>query len=226
MSASATPPFPPTRDRLHVLFLTLVLPRVERHGRVHFRFLPSAERREEAIAEMIGLTWKWFARLARRGKDATRFASALATFSARAVHSGRRVCGQERAGDVLSAVAQRRRGFAVEPLPSSTATPHEHRYATPYGQRRQDAFEERLRDNTVTPVFDQVQFRVDFGTWLRTLRGRERRLIRAMARGERTKDLSRRFAVSPARISQLRREFQRGWSKFCGDSPSGDQAGV
>jgi hypothetical protein len=47
-----------------------------------------------------------------------------------------------------------------------------------------------------------------------------------MARGERTKDLSRRFEVSPARISQLRREFQRGWSKFCGDSPSGDQAGV
>jgi hypothetical protein len=34
------------------------------------------------------------------------------------------------------------------------------------------------------------------------------------------------FEVSPSRISQLRREFQRGWSKFCGDSPASDRAGV
>jgi hypothetical protein len=225
MSASTPPSSLPPGDQLHVLFLTRVLPRVERHGRIHFRHLKCAARREEAIAEMIGLAWKWFVQLAQRGKDATQFVSALAVFAARSVHSGRRVCGQEAAQDVLSPVAQWRRGFTVERLPSPTATAHGDRYATPQGQQHLDAFEERLRDNAITPVPDQVQFRIDFPNWLQTLTGRERRLIREMARGERTKDLSRHFEVSPARISQLRREFQEGWRRFCGDLPARDQAG-
>ncbi len=220
MSASAPPPPPWHGDNLQSLFVTLVLPRVERHGRVYFRHLRSAERRQDAIAEMIGLTWKWFVRLARRNKDATRFVSALATFAARAVHSGRRVCGQERAKDVLSPVAQQRHGFLVERLPPSTAIPLASLYSAPQGQQHRDLFEERLRDNTITPVPDQVQFRIDFPNWLRSLTARERRLIRAMAQGERTKDLSRRFDVSPARISQLRREFRQDWSRFCGDAPA------
>jgi hypothetical protein len=64
---------------------------------------------------------------------------------------------------------------------------------------------------------DQVVFRVDFPAWLQTLTGRERRPIRALARGERTKDLSQAFAVSPGRISQLRREFRDGWRRFHGE---------
>jgi hypothetical protein len=199
-------------------FETLVLPRVEQHGRIHFRCYRCAHRRDEAIAEMVALCWQWFVRLARRGTDATRFLSALVTFAARAVHSGRRLCGQEPAKDVYSRLAQRRHGFTVERLPSSTATPHSTLYAALQGQHLLDLFEERLRDNTITPVPDQVQFRIDFPSWLQSLTGRERRLIRAMAQGERTKDLSRHFEVSPARISQLRREFYEGWRRFCGDT--------
>jgi hypothetical protein len=80
-----------------------------------------------------------------------------------------------------------------------------------------DAYEERLRDNTITPVIDQVQFRIDWPAWLRTLTARERRLIRAMSRNERTLDLSKEFELSPARISQLRREFHDDWCRFLGD---------
>ena len=72
-----------------------------------------------------------------------------------------------------------------------------------------------MRDNTVTPVPDQVQFRIDWPAWLRTLTPRERRIIKEMARGERTMDLGREFELSPARISQLRREFHDGWARFC-----------
>jgi DNA-directed RNA polymerase sigma subunit (sigma70/sigma32) len=57
-------------------------------------------------------------------------------------------------------------------------------------------------------------FRLDFKDWLRSLTPRERRIIRAMARNERTKDLSRQFEVSPGRISQMRREFKEGWERF------------
>jgi hypothetical protein len=225
MSASANTFSIPPEDPLHVIFLTSVLPRIELHGQIYFRHVQSSAQREDAIAEMIGLAWKWFVQLAQRGKDATRFVSALATFAARAVNSGRRVCGQERARDVFSPVAQQRCGFAVEPLSSSTATPYANRYGQPRGQRHQEIIEERLRDNTITPVPIQVQFRIDFPAWLQTLTPRERRLIRAMARNERTKDLSREFEVSPTRISQLRREFQQGWSRFCGDTPTSNQAG-
>jgi hypothetical protein len=225
MSASDTPSFAPPADPLHSIFLTLVLPRIELHGRVYFRHLQSAERQEEALAEMIGLAWKWFVRLAQRGKDATRFVSALATFAARRVNRGDRVCGQEWAKDVLNTLAQRRHGFTVQSLPLCNATSLENRYAHPRGQQQQDTFEERLRDNTTTPVPIQVQFRIDFRAWLQTLTGRERRLIRAMARNERTGDLSRQFEVSPGRISQLRREFYLGWIRFCGDLPPSNKTG-
>ena len=42
-------------------------------------------------------------------------------------------------------------------------------------------------------------------------------MVRAMARGERTLDLSKQFELSPSRISQLRREFQEGWERFTGE---------
>ena len=113
------PPDTPTPS-LHALqatFLSSVLPKVVSHGRVSFRHLRSADRKEEAVAEMVALAWAWHLRLAERGKDATRFPTALATFAARAVRSGRRLAGMDRAKDVLSPLAQQRRGFAVGKLP-------------------------------------------------------------------------------------------------------------
>ena len=68
-------------------------------------------------AELRGLAWKWYVRLVRRGKDVLAFVSALATYAARAVNSGRRVCGHERKREALSPVAQRLHGFAVGKLP-------------------------------------------------------------------------------------------------------------
>jgi hypothetical protein len=202
---------------LHAVFLSHVLPRVEAHGRVYFRHVKCLHLKEELLAELRGLAWKWYVNLVQRGRDVLTFVSALATYAARAVHSGRRVCGHEKVNDVLSPVARRRRGFRVGSLPTSTRRHHEDLYADPHGQALLDAFEERLRDNTLTPVPDQAAFRIDFPAWLRTLTGRERRLVRAMARGERTTDLSRAFELSPGRISQLRRAFAEDWRRFSAD---------
>jgi hypothetical protein len=118
--------------------------------------------------------------------------------------------------DVLSSLAQQRHGFGVESLPHWTASRHEERYGQVRGQRQQDALEERLRDNTQTPVPEQVCFRIDFPAWLTTLTPRERQLVREMAGNERTLDLGKRFELSPARISQLRRELHNDWRRFCG----------
>ena len=201
---------------LHAAFLA-ILPRIELHGRIYFRHVRCPHKKADAIQEMRALAWKWFLRLHERGRDPAGFVTTFVTLLARAVNSGRRLAGMTRAKDVINLATQRRHGFRVEPLPSSTRTSHDRLYASPVGQALLDAFEERLRDNTVTPVIDQVQFRLDFPAWLQTLTARERRLIRAMARNERTLDLSREFELSPARVSQLRREFYLDSQRFLGD---------
>jgi len=213
-------PSGPCLAALHAAFLTHVLPRVERHGRVYFRHVKCPDKKEELLAELRGLAWKWYVRLVRRGKEVLEFVSALATYAARAVNSGRRLCGQEPAKDVLSPLAQRRRGFVVESLPASTRTSHENLYAVPHGQGLQDAYEERLRDNTQTPVPDQAAFRLDFPGWLTIRTDRDRRLIAEMALGEGTQFLARKFGVSPARISQLRREYHDDWLRYQGEEPA------
>jgi hypothetical protein len=178
-----------------------VLPRVQAHGRVYFRHLKSSERKEDAVQEMVALAWGWVIRLARRGRDATRFPTALATFAACAVGSGRRLCGQERAKDVLSPRAQRRHGFAVSRLPEVETL-------------STNPFAEALADNTRSPVPDQAAFRLDFPAWLRRLGDRNRRIAEDMAMGHGTQALAARYGVSPARVSQLRREFHDDWERF------------
>ena len=86
---------------LQAAFLASVLPKVLSHARVSFRHLRSAELREEYTAEMLALSWAWHLRLAQRGKDAAQFPSAIAKFAARAVRSGRKLAGTDRANDAL-----------------------------------------------------------------------------------------------------------------------------
>jgi hypothetical protein len=204
-------------NHLHAEFLTLV-PKLQMHAMIHFRDVRCADEKADKVAEAVALGWKWYRRLQERGKDVTQFSTAFAFWLAKAVRCGRRLCGQEKAKDVLSRRAQRQHGFTVEALPCSTQTNFETLFATPHGQQIQDAFEERLHDNMVTPIPDQAAFRIDFRAWLRTLTSRERRILRAMIGNEKTKDLSRQFQVSGGRISQIRREFERGWHEFVGDA--------
>src|SRR5262249_51669902 len=116
-------------------------------------------------------------------KDAGQFASALATYAARAVSSGRRLCGQEKASDALSPLAQQRRGFSVGALPD---------ISTMSG----NPLEEALRDNTQTEVPDQVHFRLEFPRWRRTRTHRDRRLIDDLMKGERTLSAAHKFGIS------------------------------
>src|SRR5688572_4478761 len=90
-----------------------VLPRITRHARFYFRYLKRKPDHEDAVAEAVALAWKWFARLLQQGKHPDEFVSAIATYAVRAVKSGRRLCGQEWAKDVLSRRAQARLGFFV-----------------------------------------------------------------------------------------------------------------
>jgi hypothetical protein len=174
-----------TTDSLQAAFLSL-LPRIESQARIYFRGIRCRVKKADAIAEVVAISWRWFCRLAKKGKDATQFVGALAALAARAVWSGRRLGGGERANDVMSPVAQRRHNFVVKSLPSPRR-PYED-LGDGQDQRLHDALEERLAENTVTPVPEQAAFRIDFRAWLKTLAPRERRIIRAMILNERTKE--------------------------------------
>jgi hypothetical protein len=207
MSAPISP-FAPVVDAMHAAFLTF-LPRIRLHGQVYFRHIRCLVQREDCIAEMVAIAWKWHVRPAQRGKDASKFVGALAGYAARSVNSGRRLAGMERPQDVLSGRAQREHGFVVERLPD-------------FSTLRSNPLEEALHDNTQTPVPDQVAFRNDFPVWRLSRTDRDRRVIDDLMLGERTRDVAHKFGLSPARISQLRRDFHEDWVRFTADPAEAD----
>jgi hypothetical protein len=75
-------------------------------------------------------------------------------------------------------------------------------------------FDEALRDNTLTPVDEQVAFRLDFPAWRQTRSERDRQLLDDLMCGERTATVSQKYGLSRGRVSQLRREFHDDWQRF------------
>jgi hypothetical protein len=201
---------------LHAHFLA-ILPRIETHARIRFRHLRCPGRRDDAIAEVVAVCWKWYLRLVEQGKDIDEYVGTLADFAVRHVRSGRRLCGQERAKDAMSPLAQRRHNFGVEPLASPTCR-RGALYSDPRGQGRIDAFEERLRDDTRGPVPEQAAFRIDHPAWVSRLGERDRGIVGDMTLDLGTTELAAKHSVSPARISQLRREFHADYRRFHGEA--------
>jgi hypothetical protein len=202
----------------HAEFLALA-PIVERHALVTFRDLNPADR-EEAIAEAVAAAFVSYLAVKARGKDPLRdFPTVMATFAVLYVKNNRHVGTRSNSKDVLSRTARRRHGFRVEGLPSSPRTGFDELYSEANGQQRQDAYEERLHDNTQTPVPDQVCFRVDWPAFLQTLSQRDRALAHFLSLGHSGKAAAARFKVSAGRVTQLRQQWQREWLAFQGESP-------
>src|SRR4051794_39703690 len=100
------------------------LPRIERYAKVKFSNL-KGEARDEAIQQALGLAWKFYRSEVLKGKDPDSYISAIAEFSVRQVRDGRDVTGMEKARDVLSKRAQKRKGFTVQPFPERDTSPDE-----------------------------------------------------------------------------------------------------
>jgi len=184
-----------------------ILSRLKQHFRIYFRHVKCRDKRNDLVSEAIALSWRWFLRIAEQGKDATHWPAALASFAARAVRAGRRVCGQLPAKDAMSERAQQRHGFCVGKLPDISTL-------------SENPLAEALTDNTQTPPPDGAAFRIDFPAWRRSHSRRNRRLIDDMMMNEKTMVLARKHRLSPARVSQLRREFHDDWEVFTGSELS------
>lgn len=199
--------------QLHARFLD-ILPRIQTHAQIRFHHLRCPGRRDDAVAEVIAVAWKWFLRLDEQGNDVTEFVTTLADYAVRHVRSGRRLCGQEKIKDVLSPRAQRLKNFRVAELPFSTQRSHETVYGDPHGQDGIDVFEERLRDNTVTPPPDAAAFRIDWPRFVGTLSERDSQLADFLSLGYSGREAAQKFNLSPGRVTQLRQGWCKGWGDF------------
>ena len=161
-----------------------ILPRIQKQAGFAFRYLKRENEKEEAIAETIALCWRWFLRLAKRGKDATAFPTVLANYASRHVKGGRHLCGQESSKDALSDWARKRRGFRVERL----------REVGPDGNV---TWQEALIDNTMAPVHEVAAFRIDFPRWLGKLRDRDQQIAEKLALNYRTEEVRSAIQSQP-----------------------------
>jgi hypothetical protein len=197
----------PASDALNDTFLS-VLPRITTQAAFSCRGLRCPHHRADAIQEMVALAWLGFVRAARRGKDGREFASLLAGFASRRVHSGRYLCGTESMQDALAPRAWARHGFFASPMSDFND-----------GNLGHPALDE-LTDNAVTPPPDQAAFRLDFPRWRACYGARDRTLIDELMAGERTNDVAERHGLSAGRVAQKRAEFHADWLHFHGEEPA------
>ena len=185
-----------------------LLPAILRYVTPAFNTL-GPEAKAEAIQEAVANCCVAYARLVQQGRESLAFATVLARFAIAQVRTGRRVGGHLNVQDVLSDYAKYRKRFNVSRLD---------RFGLAEGYWK----EVTLADDK-WPILDQVAFRCDFPAWLKTLSRRDRNIARALAAGERATDVARRFGISLARISQIRRKLERSWLAFHGDDAECEQ---
>jgi hypothetical protein len=178
-----------------------VLPTVETHASVCFRHL-RGDALAEAIAQAIASACQSYATLVRQGKLSRVYVGSLANYAVKAVNSFRVVGGRQSARCVMNPLTQKCHGVAVKSL-------------SPWSRKEGDWREMAVESRRASPA-ETACFRLDFEEWLKQWPKRHRRIINALASGGCTMAVAERFAVSQARISQLRRKYERSWLAFQG----------
>ena len=180
-----------------------MLPDIEKYVAIAFRRL-RGDHRDEAVQEALVSCCLACARLVQNGQSDRVFPTVLAKFAVAQVRVGRQVATRMNVRDVCSPYAQKRKGIRVERL---------HRFDPQMNEWRESILEDHR-----TPVFDQVQFRIDFPAWLSQLSRRDRKLAEWLALGNATGQTARKFRISAGRVSQLRQEFYDSWREFLGEN--------
>jgi len=177
---------------------TEALPRIEGLASAYLR-MKNSERKDEAIQEVVALSWKAYRDLVAQGRDVEKLLGRIVEFAAKQVRSGRRLGGAQPIRDIMSATCRFREEYRINSLPIG----------------REDAAPEindalRYEDSPA----DQAVVNVDFQAWLDTLDGRQREIAEQLASGYNTVEVGRLQGVSRARIHQLRLILLEEWRRF------------
>jgi hypothetical protein len=192
------------QESVHERFLAM-LPQIQRQARLAFRDY-GAEARQEMTQEVVASAFCMFVRLVQRCNEAAAYPTPLAQFAIRRVRSGRCIGSPMNVNDVLSTHCCLAQGLTIERL----------------DQRQSDSWDQQLVESRHAGPAETAAARIDVAAWLRTLSRRDRRIAQALASGERTCVVARRFGLSTGRISQLRAWFRAAWDRFQGGGQLAD----
>ena len=188
-----------TSDDWQERFLRL-LPRIQRLASIAFRAC-HAELREELATEAVARCYCAYHRLVQLGREHHAHPSVLLRFAVKQVGIGLRLGSSRNLYDVTARYSCLRSGIQVNSL---------------HGRSEDGDWRELALESRRTSPAETAALRVDFAAWLSTLSARDREIALLLSSGEPTFKVAERFQVSRGRISQLRREFERGWYKFHG----------
>ena len=180
------------------VFLAM-LPQIETIAERAFKN-QAAELRDELKAEVVALAFVAFRRLVEVGKVSLAFPSPLARYAIARVRDGRSVSGPVKSCDVLSFACRKQGRVCVESLSD-----------------RNSVILEALAADKRTSLADRVAFRLDFGHWFASLSERSKALVVFLAVGNSPSAAARRWKVSGARISQMRRALGTAWQEYQGN---------
>jgi hypothetical protein len=161
-----------------------------------FRGLPP-EAKDEAVANTLGLCWKYFLRLVEQGKhEDDAVINSMVYFATRQTRMGRmpQGCGGAKSKDVLDYASRGLRGVSIEPVNLNFFI------------------------GPSAPVPDAAAFRIDTPAFLATLDDRNRGIANDLAAGMTTTEVARKWGVTPGAISQFRTRFRKWWSEFHGEA--------
>lgn len=201
MIALACPTRPAPFDGWQSQFLEL-LPAVQRRASWLLRHWRPSDR-EEALAEITAHATVAYARLAQHGHVQVASASSLVGYALRHLRAGRRVGTPTNVRDLTSPCCRLRGRPPIDRLD---------RFDHSTGAWRDVVIEDRRVGPSETAVA-----RLDLEAWLRSLPAALRRIAEVLATGERPSHVARITGLSPARVSQLRRQLENSWKAFQGD---------
>jgi hypothetical protein len=195
----------PSTSTNHDDFLN-VMPRVSYMARRRFSYMPR-EQREDAVAEAIAAGFMAYLSMKRRGRLKLISTVGFARNAVRHVVAGRHVGSSQASCDVMSELGRRRHGCSVKSFDAESVN------NTEGGGWLHEAVADKK-----TSIPEQVAIRVDGGRWLASLKTRDRWMIEELAAGEIAVKVAKRFGISPARLSQLRKEWAAEWKACVGSS--------
>lgn len=172
-----------TIETLHETF-TRLLPELEAMALAHFRGL-GPEARQEAIQNTTCLAWKYWLHLAEKGQaEDEGLLRNVWWYAVKQTRSKR---------DITRGDGKRGKGRQDVYDLAGAAVGH---------------IDFSLYVGQMTPVPDQVAFRLDLPAFLATLNERQRAMASDLASGMTTTEVAKRHGVTPGAVSQFRVRFK------------------
>ena len=180
-----------------------ILPQIRRQASLALALRSlRGEVREDLICEVVASAYCSWVRLMEQGRGEIARPTPLVKYALRQVRAGRRIGSRLNSHELLSPYARRIRGFTIERLDQ--------------GAESSGAWGQLLVEDRRSGPAEVAAARIDLAAWLGTLSQRNRRIAKALAAGETTGSVARRFGLSPGRVSQLRVMFRDLWERFQG----------